>query len=310
MIFSDGYIPDEIQAQEARKVGGVSDREKVLAQAKPFDDASQTPPVWDWKDFISSLNSPYEEVLWWEKSDARQLFTASQETLPNCAGFAMANAALVRTLIQKDLEFSEQSPVKFNPLGTWQASKKGSLRGGQTISAIADAGREIGNCLASDLGDYSDRQSFRTLDETTRQNASRHQIGISLYDGPRDAIPELLMTLCRHGITAIVGNCVAVKDGRTRDSNGVEVVSISNQGWAHATAFGGFKTVNGTDYVFWLNSHGEIYPASDGSPAFGGWMDLKTLKQFVQGQFFDLCAVTYCEANFNSNIKPTLNPWR
>ena len=312
MIFEDGYIPDQVQAEEALKTGTVSDREKVLAEAKGFDDVGKIPPVMEWSQFyhyIQQLPDP-ENLKWWEGVNASKFFTPSQGSRPNCAGFAMANASLIRTLLQIKNEFSEQVPQKFNPMGTWQASKNGSTRGGQTISAIADAGRKIGNCLALDLGHYSDTQSFRELEEKELENAARHQIGISLYDGPKEDIPEILFTLCRKGYSAIVGNCTAVKDGRIRDANGVETVEVSSQRWAHATAFGGFQNVGGTEYIFWINSHGEIYPAEDGSPAFGGWMTMETLQKFIQGQFFDLCAVVYAEADFSRNIDPTLNPWK
>jgi len=312
MIFADGYIPDEVQMEEARKLGVPSDREKLLAEAKGFDDAGKMPPVTSWPEFYEYVKKLPDagNTRWWEGVNVDSLFTPSQGTRPNCAGFSMANASLIRILLQKKNEFSEQVPVRFNPQGTWQSSKNGSTRGGQTISAIADAGRRLGNCLASDLGNYDDSQSFRSLDETVLENAARHQIGISLYDGPRENVPEIIMTLCRKGFSIIVGNCTAAADGRRKDANGVECVDVSRQEWAHATCFGGYQEVGGKRYVFWVNSHGNIYPASDGSPAFGGWMPEQTLLNFVQGQFFDLAAVVYAEANFCETAEKTLNPWR
>lgn len=312
MKFENGYIPDEVQAQEARKVGEISDRDKILKIAVPFDDVNAVPPVIEWSSFYEFISkmADVENGKWWEVSGSKDLFTDSQGMRPNCAGFALANASQVRVLMQVLNEFTEQVPEAYNPQGTWQKSKNGSTRGGQTISAIADAGRETGNCLKSDLGEYSDSQSFRTLNQKTLENASRHQIGISLFDGPREEVPDAIFTLCKKGFTAIVGNCTAIQDGRQKDENGVECVSVSRQEWAHATAFGGWQKVNGKEYVFWLNSHGPIYSATDGSPAFGGWMDMNTLKQFVQGQFFDLCAVVYAETEADENAKITLNPWR
>lgn len=312
MKFEDGYIPDAVQAAQALKAGTVSDREKVLAEAKSFDDSGKIPPVTVWKDFYEylSLSPDAENAKWWENADISDLFTTSQGNQPNCAGFALANAALTRILLQEKNEFSEQIPVRFNPMGTWQRSKNGSTRGGQTISAIADAGRKIGNCLASDLGNYDDSQSFRSLEKSVLENAARHQIGISLYDGPREDVPAIIFQICRKGFTAIVGNCIAVKDGRTCDSNGVETVETSTQPWAHATAFAGFQEVEGKEYVFWINSHGNIYPSNDGSPPFGGWMTRETLREFTAGQFFDLCAVVYAESDFRKDSPKTLNPWK
>lgn len=312
MNFENGYIPDAVQAEEAKAQGVVSDREKLLAQAKGFDDVGRVPPVTEWGEFYSFVRNmkDVKNGEWWKVTDSGELFTPSQGQRPNCAGFALANASQIRVLMQMLNEYSEQMPSKYNPQGTWQNSKNGSTRGGQTISAIADAGRTVGNCLVADLGEYSDSQSFRSLQADTLQNASNHQIGISLYDGPREEIPEIIMTLCRKGFSVIVGNCVAVKDGRQTDENGVEVVRASNQQWAHATCFGGWKTVGGTDYVFWVNSHGAIYKGTDGSPAIGGWMSTETLRDFSKGQFFDLCAVVYAEALTDKNFTPSLNPWR
>lgn len=312
MIFEDGYIPDEVQAAIALENGTRSDRTKLLSLAKGFDDSGKIPPVLEWGQFYAYVQkaSQPENLKWWEGFNASKFFTPSQGSMPNCAGFSLANASLIRTLLQIKNEYSEQVPQKFNPQGTWQASKNGSTRGGQTISAIADAGRNIGNCLAMDLGPYTDTQSFPELEERERINAARHQVGVSLYEGSRENVPEIIFNLCKKGFSIIVGNCIAVQDGRKADSNGVEVVQISRQKWAHATTFGGFQIVNNTEYVFWVNSHGNIYPASDGSPDFGGWMSFETVQQFARGQFFDLCAVVYAEADYSQNQAPTLNPWR
>lgn len=303
MNFLDGYIPDVIQAKEAHEAGRPSDRETVLSLAVPWD-ASDVPPVVEWESFSGSLESlPDVESRWWEGCNPAELFTASQEYRPNCAGFSEANAALMRTLIQSQSQFSEQKPERFNPMALWQLSKGGSVRGGQTISAMAKYGNEVGNFLASDLGNYDPAQTFATTTEVQKENASKHQIGVCLYEGSNPT--EAILTACRKGFTVFIGNSRAVS-GSEKDSNGMTVARLGGI-WSHATAFGGYLKINGKEYVFWVNSHGNIYVTQD-APTFGCWMDEETLNRFCSSSFCDVAIVTYVESPYDLTLKPTLNP--
>lgn len=306
-IFNDGWIADRMQQREAVNQGMVSDLDKLLQLAEGFSDDNNTvPPVLEWEALDAVLDDlPDIETRWWQVPGAVELFTPSQSYRPNCAGFAMANAALARAIIQRQSQFAELKLEKFNPFVTWLLSKGGKVWGGQTISKIARYGNEFGNYLASDVGDYTPaKTSFETGGEAG-ENAKKHQIGLSYYTGD-EPVEDLLRAL-KKGFTAIVGQSNAVQPNTYKDENGVECVRVGGS-WSHATAFGGWKNVNGTDYVFWINSHGNIYPSDDGSPAFGGWMDAKTLKEFCASTFLDICFVTYCEAEPDLTLKPTLNP--
>lgn len=306
-LFQDGWVPDEVQQREAINRGEVSDLTSILTLAEGFsDDVNTVPPVLDWNALDAVLDDlPVADSRWWEVPGAIDLFTTSQSYRPNCAGFAMANAALARTLIQVKSQFAEQKPEKFNPFPTWILSKGGTVMGGQTISKIARYGNEVGNYLASDVGEYEPGKTRFSLDGTPEENAQKHQIGICYYTGD-DPVRDTLRALAA-GFTAIIGQSVGVREGRQTDKNGVEVVKTGGR-WSHATALAGWQNVGGEQYAFWINSHGNLYEANDGTPAFGGWMSKVELEKFFHSTFLDICFVTYCEAVHDESVKITLNP--
>ena len=280
---------------------------EITASAVPWDgDITQTPAVVTWESFQRVLETlPDVDTHWWKKYDWQQYFTASQEYRPNCAGFGEANAAMMRTLIQAGSQFSEQKPEKFNPMLTWLLSKGGSPYGGQSIGAMAKYGNQIGNFLASDIGDYDPGKAYTGRSEAANENAKKHQISFCIYEGNDPA--EAILTACRKGFTVFLGNSVGVASGRVTDENGVEALELSGS-WSHAHAGGGFLIVNGVRYLYWMNSHGPIYPAKDGTPPIGGWMSEHTLRRFLSGSFADVCFIIYVECPYDLDLKPTLNP--
>ncbi|MDO4574256.1 MAG: hypothetical protein Q4D98_03480 [Planctomycetia bacterium] len=306
MYFQDGYIPDRVEAEWAIQCGRTSDHDRVLALAAPWD-AEKLPPVVVWESFKTRLmdidGGPTKN--WWDGVDVAKLFTASQGSRPNCAGFAMANAFLVRLLIQRKQEYSEQTIEKVNPMATWVLSKGGSLWGGQTISAIMEAGRNIGNFPSRIVGEYDQSSNWRQWKNMTSE-AEPYQVCFSIYDDDATQAATYIMEACRKGYSIVIGNGIAVA-GTRKDSRGVMVAELGGS-WSHATAFGGWQKVDGVEYVFWINSHGDIYPADDGTPDFGCWMDMETLNRFCSSRFCDLAFVLYAESPYDNTIVPTLNP--
>ena len=295
MIHANGCIPNSLTPESVAMVDHY---------ATEWDAADQ-PQISDWASFEAWLKGrPDLRKNWWEGIDVSSLFTASQEYRPNCAGFAMANAALCSTLLQIKNRFSEQDAKRFNPMVTWQKSKGGSVYGGQSISAIALAGCEYGNYLAEDVGSYDPDVTFPRTQADEDEHARAHQIGFALYDGTRPW--DAIMLACRKGYACFVGNSRAV-GGSSRDVNGVPVANISGS-WSHATAFAGYQYIGGLQYVFWINSHGDIYESDGQTPRFGCWMSESILKTFMSSSFNDLAVVTYAEAPYNLELKPTLTP--
>jgi hypothetical protein len=65
------------------------------------------------------------------------------------------------------------------------------------------------------------------------------------------------------------------------DKNGVKTATLRGT-WAHATHFTAYRTVKGTEYIGWVNSHGSRYPSSDESePADMCWMSRDLVERFV-----------------------------
>ena len=280
--------------------------EEILLSAVPWDgDLKSVPSVVKWDSFEACLKDlPKIETKWWERYDWREFFTPSQEYRPCCSGFAMANAAMARTLIQTAFQFSEQKPQKFNPFMCWKLSKSGDVFGGQTISAMAKFGNQEGNYLVADIGEYDPDNRSTMRSSLAISNAVEHQISYTLYEGNDPA--SAILDACSKGFTCFIGNDLEVADGTSKDSNGVEVVRLSGRRWSHAQAHVGFMIVNGVRYVFWMNSHGPIYPSADGTPPIGGWMSEETLRKHMGGSFADLCIIIYTECPYDLTPKPTL----
>lgn len=277
---------------------------EIAIKETPWDSFDK-PPVSTWKSFEEFLLAqPDQRVNWFEKVDPYEYFTPSQSYRPNCAGFAMANAATAALIAQVKNRFSEQQLAKFNPFVTWIKSKNGSVSGGQSIAAIAIAGNDYGNYLVQDVGDYNPDRVIRTTQPEEDEDALRHQIGYCLYDGNEPW--EAILLACRKGYACFVGNGRAV-GGSSRDPYGVPVANLSGS-WSHATAFAGYQVVNGIQYVFWINSHGDIYESDGFTPRFGCWMSESILQMFMSSSFNDCAIVTYTEAPYNTEITPTLVP--
>lgn len=316
-----GWIPDEIQAQEAKKAGVQSDRDFILSMAKTLSDPESVPEVWDFEDFVTQTEKLPDArfTAWWDMKLpngelAGTLLTGNQGQLPNCAGVSAANAVSLAEVLQNMNRFGESIPQKFNPLGTWQMTKNGSRNGGQTISAMAEGIRSVGSCLAEDLGEYSDRQNFRVLDDTTLENASKHQAGVAVYEEgtlSREALCEKIFMLCRKGFAGFLGCVNALADGVQEDSNGVPVLTLSGEKWAHAMAIAGWLKAGGTEYVAIINSHGNIYRQSKFQlPAHCGFISLPDFKRLASGTWFDFCAITNAEGKYDVTGSKTLNPWK
>lgn len=291
--------------------------EEITSSSVPWDrDLELTPSVIEWSSFeahLKEMGDYHPQSQWWEAATTRALFTPSQAYRPNCAGFAMSNAAQMRLIIQSRFLYSEQLCEKFNPMMTWLLSKGGSFAGGQSIAAMAKYGNKVGNFLTADVGDYDPANVSTARSEKANTNAAHHQIGFSLYNGddPGSAIIEI----CKHGYTCFVGNDLAISTRLVTDENGVDCVQLSGSRWSHATAFGGAVYYKDKWYFPWVNSHDNIYkrrllncPFIDFIPEFCGLMPEETVRRFMSGSFHDLCAILNVEAPYDPELRETLNP--
>ena len=172
------------------------------------------------------------------------------------------------------------APLKYcpiNPIITWAITKGGSLNGGQTVSEMAKGANEIGHFIERLVG--TNNQAMPSNYKQFLDEALKYQSSIMFLDFRGDDLCNEIFACCAAGLSVAVGNSNAVS-GSTIDKNGIKVAVVSGS-WAHATHFTGYRKVNGTEYVGWVNSHGARYKSSDeGEPADMCWMDKKTECKF------------------------------
>lgn len=319
-MFSDspdrnGWIPDAVEMSEAHSQGRVSEIEKLEALAVPWDVITQ-PTVTTYESYepylkmsaevMDDLRAAGEYKPWWESVSAEtleRLFISSQGNIGSCAGVALYDRCYQMMLLTQINRGSEQIAEPVNSMVTWLISKGGVRSGGQTISAVLNYGAMWGVYPVSSVGEYDPAMKYNRAWLDLKSMAAERQIGSAIISGDK---AEAILLACRAGHTVLVGNSQAVMDGVQRDSNGMQCVRLHGV-WSHATAFGGWKKVNGCEYVWWGNSHGERYPSSDGTPAWGAWMREDTLNDFCLGRWCDAAVITHVEAPYGP-ARRNLNP--
>jgi len=236
-------------------------------------------------------------------SSLAPLLYYSQGNRPSCMGHADAFAGHSSTLIQ----MARGAPLDYKPINaiyTWALSKNGSLSGGQTVSAMAAAANKLGHYPIELVG--SDNLNFKQPNATQVEQAKQWQWAIMFLNYSGDAMVNEIFDSCHAGMSIAVGNSHAVSGAET-DRNGVKVAKVSGS-WAHATSFTGYRKVNGTEYIFWVNSHGPRYGVSDeGEPADGCWMDKTRLAVFAKSMpSYGAPYIVFPESTWqrNTSIKP------
>ena len=200
----------------------------------------------------------------------------SQGSQPSCMGHADAFAHHSSTLYW----IARGAPLKYcsiNPIVTWAIMKGGSLRGGLSVSEQAKGANEIGHFIERLVG--TNNLAMPSNYKQYLDEALKYQSAIMFLNFRGDDLCNEIFACCAAGLSVAVGNSNAVS-GSTIDKNGIKVATVSGN-WAHATSFAGYRKVNGTEYIGWVNSHGARYKSSDeGEPADICWMDKKTACQF------------------------------
>lgn len=220
---------------------------------------------------VKKYGSATESRLYW-----------SQKALGSCMGhsdaFAGASATLSRIALGSNLIYC---PI--NPVVTWAITKGGSLRGGQTVSLMAEGANELGHYPEYLVG----KNNLAMPDgyATYKEDALDHQWGIAFLPGrTKSDLAEDIFQCCKAGFGVAFANSTAVS-GATTDANGIKIAVIRGT-WAHATSFTQYRKINGTEYVFWVNSHGPIYGSSDeGEPADGCWMTRSQIEIMCSSAF-------------------------
>ena len=193
----------------------------------------------------------------------------SQRSRPCCMGFADTFAWHSTVLT----EIGRGSPLVYVPhngIYTWAMTKGGSLNGGQTVSEMCEGANRIGHFPVELVGEYN--LSYNAAKAKVElSEATKYQSAVMFLNFKGEQLADEIIKTCRAGLSVPFGNSNAVSN-LTTDSNGIKVAVISGS-WAHATHFTGYRVVNGTEYIGWVNSHGPIYGSSnEGEPADMCWM--------------------------------------
>ncbi len=200
----------------------------------------------------------------------------SQGSIGSCSGHADAFAHHSSVLYW----IARGAPLKYcpiNPLVTWAITKGGSLRGGQTLSEQAKGANEIGHFIESLVG--TNNLAMPSNYKQYLDDALKYQSSILFLDFRGDELCDEIFGSCAAGLSVVIGNSNAVS-GCEIDSNGVKTAIVGGN-WSHATHFSGYRKVKGTEYIGWINSHGDRYKSSDeGEPADMCWMNRKNASKF------------------------------
>jgi len=261
---------------------------------------NQSMPILQWNENLESMfgaESKKVKALWdrggcnlpWES--LRQLGDASiksqrlyfsQGNVPNCMGCADAfagHSAILSRMAMGD----NRIYTSFNPMVTWAITKGGSTRGGQTVSEQAKGANEYGHFPESLVGSYKQKMPVNWRNYI--EDALDYQWSLAFLPGRNVAdLADQIIAVCKGGFAVAFANSTAV-NGATTDSNGVKIARIAGS-WAHATSFTSYRVVNGTEYIFWVNSHGPIYGSSEeGEPADGCWMTRSQVETMCKTSF-------------------------
>lgn len=256
-------------------------------------DTDERPPIADYTS-LKKWVADQPDVIhpWWEWDNASALFVHSQGNLGSCAGFALANARMVR-LIHQTIAWSEQKLELVNPFVTWCKSKNGGIRGGQTITEMVLAANKYGCYPVRLVGEYRDtlRWSKEWDSERIVTVAKECQVGVSEIPYQGTELADEIVFLCSKGHSVIFGatSCVNA-DG-----------SVSMCG-GHAQAYGGYDTKTGQ--IGYLNSWGDIYE-DDKLPRFARRIDQEQLVRMCANSW-DCYVITYAESPYDEAVTPTL----
>lgn len=317
-----GWIANEVDRRSCRAKGIAAAIDAVHDLVCPWDGTDQ-PTIVTYADYSAHLAALADEAdllrevglyrNWWERQAYKDgLLIDSQGSIGSCAGVSYYDRCYITTLVNQIGNGSEQSVEPVNALASWLISKGGSRSGGQTIAAVVQYGSELGVYPAALVGEYDASSRYDSGWRRFDSEANKRQMGACLLEDSNgwslDAgdMADAILLACRAGKTVEIGQSIGVRSGRTMDSNGVSVVQLAG-GWAHATAFSGWKIVNGAEYAYWINSHGRLYESNDGSPAIGGWMSKDTVKRFCSSNYCDAAICTYVESPHgkdNLNLNP------
>lgn len=207
------------------------------------------------------------------KAKRSEIFAWDQGSVPSCSMHGAAHAYQCMTLTSIALG----APLyyeAFNPIYPFYAARGGNLAGGLDLYTVAEWVNEKGLMPASLVGDDNLHVSRAKLSKM--DDGVKWQAGIVLLE---DDFDERIRRACR----ALCSVCFGAGHFYSRskvDRRGVRVMDGRSYG-GHAQAFTAWMEVDGEEYVYNLNSHGDIYRSENGEPENGAWVGTGTLGRYA-----------------------------
>ena len=198
----------------------------------------------------------------------------NQGSRPSCSMHAAAHAYQASELISIALG----APVYYdavNPIYNFYLGRGGNYAGGLDLLTVADEINGRGMFAVSDVGE--DNISVHGDGLAKESEAIKHQAGIVSIE---DNLVDNIILVCR-GLGAVCFGSGIYANAATKDLNGVRVMSSFSRG-GHAQAFYGYKKVNGTEYIWNQNSHGDKYGKTPNEPESGAWCTRRELEKYAR----------------------------
>ena len=314
-----GCISSIENERMACKKGIKSDSEKIAQLAAPWD-ATDKPK-------IITYNKAWKDKLE-EEAEAMDIMRLAGKLPPvweiakefgyslpelcksiqrgnDCTAWGETRASICLALYQKWFG-AEIDVEEYNPSGVYAYSSdkepeahKPFPDNGRTIYAIAQSACVTGNFPVSCIGEYTAEARFTTQMIAAVPEAEKNQTGFVWLGSDKrsaEALADIIILSLRACRPVIIGNSVALRDGTSLNQDGVYISDVSGSwGGGHCTAACDIKKVNGKYYVWIYNSHGNIYPSGDGSPAGGTYVTREGLIRYLSGSFADVMPTTYIE---------------
>lgn len=209
------------------------------------------------------------------KSRRGNIFAWDQGPLPSCSMHSAAHAyqcALLTSIALGAPLFYES----FNPIYPFYGARGGNLSGGLDLWTAADWVNRQGLLPVSVVGE--DNRHIRTEHLGRMEEGAKWQGAIVLIE---DHFAEKIFRACRALCPVSFGSGKFYTRSRI-DENGIKVMDGITSG-GHAQCFAGWRKIGSTEYIFNLNSHGDIYGVSDeGEPASGAWITQKHLRHYTR----------------------------
>ncbi len=314
-----GCIPSEIQAKRALACGQKSDEQRIAELSAPWDATDQPTIIqWneDWKSKLEEEAQAYDtlrdygklppvwEIAKFFRYDLDYLCMSIQKT-NDCPAWGVSRAAVCLALYQKWMG-AEMDVEQLNPMGVYAYSSGSTpiagarfADNGRTIYSIAETACKVGNFPASVIGSYTGEARFTSQMVEHVNDAKKNQVGfVYLGEEKRTAkeLAEIVILSLRACRPVIIGNTVALRDGTGIFTDSVRISDVGGSwGGGHCTCACDIKKVGNNYYPWIYNSHGNRYPAGDGSPDGGTYITRDGTIKYLSGYYTDVMLTTYVE---------------